>query len=142
MLSAYADGELDAEEAAELEELLEEEPQYREELERLQRLAQQSGEAASEGLFVEPPPEDVWDAFLDGVYNRVERQTGWAVFVVGAALLAAVGVFYFIVEPWADWWIKTVVALPVFGLVILFVSVLRQRLFVAETDRYSRDVRR
>ncbi len=98
--------------------------------------------AATDELGIEPPPEEVWDTFLEGVYNRAERQTGWFVFIVGAVALAAFGVYLFVVEPWASAALKLLIATPIVGLLIVFISVLRQRLFVAKTDRYSREIKR
>ncbi len=98
--------------------------------------------SASDTLRVEAPPEEVWDTFMEGVYNRMERQTGWIVFVCGLAVLTLFGIYQFVVNPWGPALVKLMVAAPVVGLGVLFVSVLRQRLFVAKTDRYSREVQR
>ena len=98
--------------------------------------------SAASGIAVASPPEEVWDTFLDGVYNRLERRTGWFFFVIGAVGLVALGIYYFVTEPFASAFQKTFLAVPAVGFSILFVSVLRQRLLVAKTDRYSRDIRR
>lgn len=93
-------------------------------------------------LWGDLPPEEVWDTFLDGVHNRVERQTGWVVFIIGAAALALYGIYVFIVDPWGPALLKVLFATPVVGLGIVFVSVLRQRLAAAKTDRYSKEIMR
>lgn len=98
--------------------------------------------SASDTLRVETPPEEVWDTFMEGVYNRMERQTGWFVFLIGIAVLALFGAYQFVAYPWGSALAKVMVAAPIVGLGVLFVSVLRQRLFVAKTDRYSREVQR
>ena len=137
LISGYLDDELSPEERAAVERRLAESESFREEYEKMKRLVEAAGD-----LGVDRPPEEVWDTFLDGVYNRAERQTGWLIFIAGAALLACVGVYLFVTEPWGSALIKFLVASPVVGLVVLFISVLRQRLFMAKTDRYSREVRR
>ncbi len=91
-------------------------------------------------LAPDDPPEEVWDTFLDRVYNRLERKTGWVVFVVGALALTVFGIVLFVTQPWASALTKLLLAVPVVGLAILFVSVLRQRLEVAKTDRYTKEV--
>ena len=137
LISGYLDGELTREEQAKVERCLEESEAFRKEFERMKRLVN-----ATSDLAVEMPPEEVWDTFLDGVYNRMERQTGWIIFIIGVIGLAAFGIYVFVMEPWADALIKLLIATPVAGLLVLFISVLRQRLFVAKTDRYSKEIQR
>ncbi|HIJ66508.1 MAG TPA: hypothetical protein HPP77_11225 [Candidatus Hydrogenedentes bacterium] len=137
LISGYLDGELGPDDRAKVERHLAEDPAFREEFEKMKRLIS----AASRVRF-EFPPEEVWDTFLEGVYNRIERRTGWLVFIIGAIALAGYGVFVFIRDPWGPALIKLLIAAPVVGLVILFVSVLRQRLIAAKTDRYSKEVHR
>lgn len=50
--------------------------------------------------------------------------------------------YCFALAPWASLGVKVLAALPLGGLLILFGSVLRERLFISKTDRYSRDVKR
>lgn len=96
--------------------------------------------AANQGIV--PLPDDAaWDGFLDGVYNRVERRTGWVLVVTGLAALVIYGLFLFLAVP-GNPLVKLAVSVPVLGLVVLFISVLRQRLQAAKTDRYSREVQR
>ena len=137
LISGYLDGELTPEEQAKVERCLEESEAFRKEFERMKQFVN-----ATSDLAVEMPPEEVWDTFLDGVYNRVERQTGWLILILGAIGLTAFGIVVFIMEPWADALTKMLVATPVAGLLVLFISVLRQRLFVAKTDRYSKEIQR
>ena len=120
-----------------MERCLAENEAFRKEFERMKQLVN-----ATSNLAVDIPPEEVWDTFLDGVYNRMERRTGWLIFVLGAIGLAGFGFYLFITEPWGPALSKLLIATPVAGLVVLFISVLRQRLFVAKTDRYSKEVQR
>ena len=138
LASGYIDGELDDVQQARLDALLAERPSRRLELDSLKRLA-----AGADALFqIDEPPDGEWDTFLDDVYNRMERRTGWWIFVAGLAALAAFGVFVFITEPWGSALLKTLVAAPVAGLCVLFVSVLRNRMHTLKTDRYTREVHR
>lgn len=137
LMSGYLDGELDSQEEARLEEYLAENEGGRRELESLRQLVH-----VASTLHIEPPPEEVWDTFLDNVYNRVERKTGWFVLILGAILAGAFGIYAFLSLLEVPTELKVGIAVPFVGLGILFASVCRQRLFVAKTDRYSRDVRR
>lgn len=138
LISGHLDGELTGEQQRSLEEHLQGCPGCRRDYEDLKRLAVGTVRAL---VPPEPPPE-VWDDFLDNVYNRLERRTGWGFLIAGLVLLAAYGIVMFVMEPWASALLKTLVAAPVLGLAVLFVSVLRQRLQAARNDRYSKEVRR
>ncbi len=111
---------------------------FRREVESMKALT--LGTAAA--LCAEAPPAEVWDTYLDSVYNRLERRTGWLVFIAGVVLLSVYGLVLFVAVPWANPLTKLLISVPVIGLFILFVSVLRQRLAVAKTDRYSKEVQR
>jgi anti-sigma factor RsiW len=137
LMSGYLDGGLGPDEEARLESYLSENEEGRSELESLRQLVD-----AASTLHVEPPPEAVLDTFLDNVYNRVERKTGWTVLILGAIIAGTFGIYLLAAVPWPSPVVKAGVAVPFVGLIILFVSVWRQRLFVSKTDRYSRDVRR
>lgn len=137
LMSGHLDGELGPEEKRALRAHVEGCAVCREEFDSLKVLV-----SATSELGVEAPPEEVWDTFLDNVYNRIERRTGWWILFVGLAGLTCFGAYLFWAQPWASALTKVLVATVFTGLLILFISVLRQRLFVAKTDRYSRDVKR
>ena len=138
LISGLLDGELNGEQRAELDAHLATCAGCQRELDSLRRLFVGTGEAFGGEL----PPDAVWDQFLDDVYNRMERKTGWMLLVIGLILLCAFGTYAFIVEPWGPALIKILVATPVIGLILLFISVLRQRLENLKTDRYTREVHR
>jgi anti-sigma factor RsiW len=137
LISGYIDGELDADERGRVERFAEAHPEYRREIERMRETV-----AAADELQPAPLPDEVWDTFLDGVYNRVERRVGWILTVTGASALLLVATYFLVVLPWAPTAVKLAVELLLVGLAVLFVSVLRQRLFMLKSDRYSRDVKR
>lgn len=136
MLSAYLDDELDQPERAEVERHVAACPKCARELNELRGLV-----SAAEELAAPSVDDAVWDAFLDNVYNRLERRLGWLLLIIGATIVAGLFAYEAMVLPWASTPLKIVCATPFLGLGLLFVSVLRQRLHVARSDRYSRDVR-
>ncbi|MBI1320836.1 MAG: hypothetical protein GC168_18075 [Candidatus Hydrogenedens sp.] len=138
LASGFIDGELDDTQRRRLEALLAEAPSRQHELDALRRIA--SGTTAL--LRPDEPPDADFDTFLDDVYNRMERSTGWWILVLGAVALGVYGVFAFVTEPWGPAFLKVLVATPVAGLGILFLSVLRNRLHTLKTDRYEREVHR
>ena len=136
-MSGYLDGELAEADKTRLDKHLASCAACRKEFEKMKRLI-----SAATGLRVQPPPEEVWDTFLEGVYNRVERKTGWLVTIVGVVALTVYGVYLFVSEPWGSALGKLLIAAPIVGLAIVFVSILRERMFVAKTDRYSKEIER
>ncbi len=91
-------------------------------------------------------PEDrLWQTYWDNIYNRLERGAGWIVFSVAAILLIIYGGFKLIEQivrdPTVGVLLKAGLLTLMAGLAILFVSVLRERVFFWHRDRY-RNVRR
>lgn len=138
LLSGYLDDELPPEQRDEVEAHLAACPACQRELDDMRRLFWGTTAAFAASSL----PEDTWEDFLDNVYNRLERNTGWAVFIIGALCLVLFGIYVFVREPWTNALVKVLLATPVAGLAILFISVLRQRLESAKTDRYSKEVHR
>lgn len=138
LISGLIDGELDAEQQADLDAHLTTCASCQRELDSLRRLFCGTGEAFA----ADEPPDEEWDRFLEDVYNRLERRTGWLLLLAGLVLLGLFGTYSFIMEPWGSALMKTLVATPVIGLTVLFISVLRQRLEGIKTDRYTKEVHR
>ena len=87
------------------------------------------------------PPDEVWDSYWTSVYNKLERGIAWILVSVGTVILSG----------WAGWEVIQAIAqdsdIPTFakvsmlavlvGLVILFVSVLREKLRVRAKDPFK-----
>lgn len=138
LISGYLDGELTPEDEQRLEAMLASSAACRREFDAMKQLV--TGTDAA--LRIDEPPEEVWDDFVDGVYNQLERKTGWVIFCLGVVALAIYGTVLFFSEPWASALTKFLIGVPVVGLAVLFVSVLRHRLHVIKTDRYTKEVHR
>jgi len=138
LISGYLDGELSETQQRELETLLEASPGFRQELAAMERLMTGTDAVCSWS----EPPEEIWDDFLDSVYNRIERKTGWFFLIVGMTALSLYGFFLFFTQPWTSASLKILLIVPAFGLALLFVSVLRQRIQSMRTDRYTREIHR
>jgi anti-sigma factor RsiW len=138
LISGYLDGELTPDQAVRLEQIIAESPACQEEFETMKRLVYGTNAACCPS----EPPDEVWDTFLDNVYNRAERRLGWLVLIAGTIALSGYGLYLYFAEPWTSAAVKLLIAAPVLGLVMLFINVLRQRLRAAKHDRYSREVHR
>ena len=137
MISGYLDGELDAADRVRVDAYAAAHPDFRRELDEMRGLM-------GAAVHLQPPPlrEEEWDRFLDNVYSRLERRVGWMLTLTGASCLAVLAIYFIVVLPWAPTPVKVFVELVLAGLGVLFVSVLRQRLVMRKTDRYSRDIKR
>jgi hypothetical protein len=91
-------------------------------------------------------PEDVlWENYWSGVYNRFERGIGWILMSVTGIALIIYGLFKLvegiIKDPNVEMVLKIAILAFIAGLAVLFVSILRERLYFWKKDRYK-DVRR
>lgn len=140
LMMGYLDDELNAEQKQLFEEHLASCPVCSGELEDFKRL----NRITDEVKFVEPE-ERIWKLYWSGVYNRIERGVGWILFSIAAILLLIYGGFKAIEEiikdPTVDMILKVALLILIAGLAVLFVSVLRERLYFRKKDRYK-DVRR
>ena len=136
LLSGYLDGELTTDEQESLERALEADPHLVQELERMQAMKE-----VTDSMRLKEFPDDVWDAYVTGTYNRMERRIGWLLLSLGAAVLLAAGLYELALallrESGDPWWVRVAVGACVAGLALLFVSVLRERLFVLKRDPYK-----
>lgn len=140
LMMAAVDQEISAEQQVELDAALAADPQLRDEWEAFQRLKE-----VTDTMTPRKPSDEIWDGYWEGVYRRFERGLGWILASVGAIVLLV----------WGAWtWVRKILAdteLPEFvrwailalaaGLVVVFVSVARERFFVRKTDPYKDVVR-
>jgi len=140
LMMAYLDNELDEQQKRTFEEHLAGCPECTRDLAEFRKLKKMTDCVA----FVEPE-DRVWDQYWGNVYNRFERGVGWILFSVAAIALLIYGGFQaienIIQDPTIGMLMKTGLLALLGGLAILFVSVLRERLYFWSRDRY-RDVRR
>lgn len=140
LMMEAVDREISAEGLAELNAALADRPELRAELEAFTRVKE-----VTDTMTRRPPPEEIWDGYWEGVYRRFERGVGWILTSIAAIVLLT----------WGAWeWSHEILAtttLPIFvrwsilagaaGLVVLFVSVARERLFVSKGDPYKDVIR-
>ena len=95
--------------------------------------------------FKEPSDAEL-ERYWSSIYNRLERGLGWILFSVGAIILLCYGAFRLlesvIVNQSVALGLKIGIVAISFGIVILFVSLLRERLVVRKADKYSKEIKR
>ncbi len=136
----YFDGNLSEEEKKELKELILKDNKTEKELKEIDKL--------KEAIDMLEPinPEREWEEYWSSLYNKLERGIGWIIFSIGAILTFTFLGFQFIKEliqdPQIALYAKVGLIALILGLAILFVSVLRERLTLYKTDKYSKEVKR
>ena len=91
-------------------------------------------------------PDWAWEDYWKSLYNRIERGVGWIFFSIGSIILLTYGAIEWIQSLLKDTEMPLIAKLGVFflvfGVVVLFVSVVRERIFVSRSDKYSREVKK
>ncbi len=136
----YFEEDLSAEEKEELAQLIKKNKKTAKELKDMDKLKEVIE-------MLEPVnPEKDWEEYWSSLYNRLERGIGWIVFGVGTILTLTFFGFQFIKEvirdPQIALYAKVGLISLILGLAILFVSVLRERITLSKTDKYSKEVKR
>ncbi len=130
---AWLDGEMSDEEAADFERLLEQHPEWREEVEEMTSLVHSLDE-----LKFKPPDSRLWDGYWEEIDSRLgEKKLGWVLMAIGGAALCAIGIFKVLTFS-ENPWVRTGLGLTIGGFVLLFFSVLRGHLLERPKDRYRK----
>ncbi len=138
-ISGYLDGELEPSEREAFEREVARNSELARELESMRAMREVTG-----SMKLKDFPDRVWDRYWEGTFNRLERRVGWLLFSLGAMVLLAAGLYEMIVsllDGGEPWWIKTAIGALCGGGAILFISVLRERLFMRRRDPY-REIKR
>jgi len=140
LMMGYLDNELSDEQKRRFEEHLAVCHECADELKEFRRL-----KAITDEVTLVEPEDRIWQQYWDSVYNRIERSIGWIIFSISAILLTIYGGFKLIEEIITDDTVGILLKISllalIVGLAILFVSVLRERVYFWQRDRYK-NVRR
>ena len=139
-MMGYIDRELSEQERTEFLEHVQGCAECSTELEHFQKMKE-----VTNGMKLTSPEDKVWQDYWSQIYNRIERGIGWILLSICGIVLLVYGgykaVEEFIADPTLGFFVKVAVLGLIAGVAILFVSVLRERLYFWKTDRYK-DVRR
>jgi predicted anti-sigma-YlaC factor YlaD len=140
LMMAYLDKELDEEQRRAFEEHLASCPECAREMKEFAKLKQ-----VTDSVTLVEPEDRLWEQYWGGIYNRIERRIGWMLFSIAGILLTIYGGFKAIEElvrdPAVGMLLKIGLLVLIAGLAVLFVSILRERIYFWSRDRYK-DVRR
>jgi predicted anti-sigma-YlaC factor YlaD len=139
-LVRYVDGEISPEEKKKLEAHLLICSNCQKDLEHLTAWKGVSSEMKNKLL-----PDMAWEEYWQKFYNRLERGISWILISIGAIIILGIAAYHVILDLLKNSNLsvieKTGVLVLVFGLIVLFVSVLREKLMIRGKDKYKEIVR-
>ena len=139
LLSAYVDGELEPADVARVEAHLKQSAEARAEVERLRAFNRLAA-----GLQLREAPAEDWEKFWESAYNRAERSVGWILFGAGLLVAGAYGLWLVAAAVFGSalpMLVKAAVMAAATGLLVLLLSVVRERVFTKRRTRYDDIVR-
>jgi hypothetical protein len=130
------DGEISPADKQQLDALLESHPEIRKEYQMMSRVKEVTGAMA-----YSEPPQEVWDTYWTSVYNKFERGVAWIFLSIGTVVVGAYGAWKWVEAIWGAAEVPIFVRLSILaiaiGLLILAVSVIREKIFTAKRDPYK-----
>ena len=132
LISGHIDGELTQQDSQRVELHLESCVACRRTYEGMSQLRQKVGQ-----LTYGEMSNEEWSQMMNDLTVRTSRATGWILYVVGLLIVVGYGAYEFAVDDELPALLKTGIAGIVVGVILLFVSVLRQRLIARKSDKYK-----
>ena len=140
LISSYHDNHLSEDQKRKIEEHVEQCEECRRELEEMGKF-----EEVMQKMELKQPPKEMWQVYWTSVYNRLERKIGWILLSIGAIIMLFFGGYKavegIIEDPTIPFVVKAGILAALGGLVILLVSVGRERIFVRKRERYKEVVK-
>ena len=85
-------------------------------------------------------PEFYWDDYWKHIYNRIERGLSWLLLSLGAIIILCFAVWQFLEKLTANQDIHPLLKGGIFifliGIIILLISILREKMMVRRVDKY------
>lgn len=136
LMEKYFDEQLSLSEKSEFENLLRSNPKFKNEFDE-----QKNVKEVLNKMKMKNPSKEVWDKYWLGIYNRIERGIAWIIISFGAAILiiysSIKAVESFLGDTQTPWFVKLGIAAVVIGGLILFFSILREKIFTSKNDKYK-----
>lgn len=140
LISSYHDGHLSEDQKKMIEEHVQQCEECRRELEEMVKF-----EEVMQKMELKQPPKEMWQVYWTSVYNRLERRIGWILLSIGAIIMLFFGGYKAIEGIIQDTTTPLILKIGILtvlgGLVILLVSIGRERIFVRKKERYKEVVK-
>lgn len=86
-------------------------------------------------------PEFYWDDYWKHIYNRIERGLSWLFLSIGAIIILCFAGWEFlntvIIDEQIHPFLKVGIFILMIGLIILVISILREKIMVRKVDKYK-----
>ncbi|MBZ0199549.1 MAG: hypothetical protein K8H86_06760 [Ignavibacteriaceae bacterium] len=136
LMENYFDDSLPDEEKKELFNLIEQQPDLKDEFEEQKQIK----EVLSK-MKMKNPSVEVWDRYWFGIYNRIERGLAWIAISIGALIFFGFVSYHtvqsLINDTHTPALVKYGLAAMLFGLLVLALSVIREKYFTYKNDKYK-----
>lgn len=132
----YIDGEMTGEERAAFERHLDECGDCRRAMEELREVNRLTG-----SIMIKDPQDEFWELYWKSIYRRLERKIAWILMVAGIGLLVGYELYRAFSSFGRITFQKVALIVFIIGMVLLLVSVVRERIHQYKSDPY-RDVKR
>lgn len=104
-----------------------------------------AGELASMGRVVEltdelrlrTPDDEFWEGYWESIYRRSERSVGFLFVIAGVLMVLFYGIFKAVTSPRLLTYEGISITIILVGLVVIFVSVARERFHESRNDPYK-----
>jgi len=132
----YIDNEMTQEERAEYEEHLLSCDECRRTVERFKELKALTGRVR-----MKDPTDEFWEDYWKSLYRRMERRVAWIFIIIGAVIFFAYALYEIFISFREFTLDKAGIAFVLAGIILLLISVIRERVHGYRVDRY-RDIQR
>jgi predicted anti-sigma-YlaC factor YlaD len=88
-------------------------------------------------LRLRPPDEEFWNSYWESIFRRLERGMGFTLMIIGLIALLLAAIYKAVTSPEFLTFRGIALAVALLGLVILFLSVLRERIIESKDDPYK-----
>jgi predicted anti-sigma-YlaC factor YlaD len=136
LLSGLIDGELNPGQKKTAEDHIVSCPECRAEHARLKKLKEVTDDMKYFDL-----PDRLWAGYWHNIYRRIERGVGWILISIGSISVLAFAAWRFLNDFFLDQDISIVLRFGIgaatLGLIILLISIIKERLFSRKHDRYD-----
>ncbi len=139
LMMKVVDGQATPEEQKALEDAISDSEKWQTELRAYRKIKEVTDKMQFKEL-----PDSYWEGYWQGVYRQIERGLGWILMSIGAIIVIAFGLYVGLSEFYANPDVSLILKIGVsfggFGVIVLLVSILRERLFARKHERYEKEV--
>lgn len=140
LLEKNLNNESTPEEEVELNRLFEENPELKAEFDEQKHI-----KGIITKMSLKNPSNEFWDFYWEKFSNKIERAFAWIAILIGALIVSGFAIYHAVSEFLADtstpFFLKIGIALLTLGIIVLLLSVLREKLTIKKRDKY-REIQR